>query len=277
MMRKVYFLFLASLTLLIHGCASFSPQADAPMIRSQATSLPQTPTRTTLASLPPPKGPIAVSVYNIKDQTGQYKPAPSNGFSTAVMQGATSVLVKALLDSKWFIPLEREGLQNLLTERKIIRAAKAPNRKNIPTLVSAAMIIEGSIIAYDSNIRTGGAGARYLGIGLSQQYREDQVTINLRAVDVRTGRILHSVTSTKTIFSRQLDSGVFGYIRFGKLLELESGFSYNEPAQLCVMDAIESALIQLIVEGIKRGTWKLKNPKDINHPIFARFSTGWQG
>lgn len=44
------------------------------------------------------------------------------------------------------------------------------------------MVIEGGIIAYDSNIRTGGLGAKYLGIGASGQYRTDQVTVNLRAV-----------------------------------------------------------------------------------------------
>ncbi len=34
------------------------------------------------------------------------------------------MLVTALKDSRWFIPLERQGLQNLLNERKIIRAAQ---------------------------------------------------------------------------------------------------------------------------------------------------------
>ncbi len=185
------------------------------------------------------------------------------------MQGATAVLVKALIDSKWFIPLEREGLQNLLTERKIIRAHKGV--KDLEELAAASLIIEGSIIAYDTNVRTGGAGARYLGIGGSKQYREDQVTVNLRAINVKNGRILQSVNSTKTILSRQFDTGIFGYIRFGKLLEIESGYSYNEPAQLCVMDAIEAALIQLIYEGIVSGTWQLKNPDDISSPIFTTY------
>nr|WP_264174030.1 CsgG/HfaB family protein [Escherichia coli] len=31
-------------------------------------------------------------------------------------------------DSRWFIPLERQGLQNLLNERKIIRAAQKTAR-----------------------------------------------------------------------------------------------------------------------------------------------------
>jgi curli production assembly/transport component CsgG len=34
------------------------------------------------------------------------------------------MLVTALKDSRWFVPLERQGLQNLLNERKIIRAAQ---------------------------------------------------------------------------------------------------------------------------------------------------------
>lgn len=259
----------APLLTIMAGCVSFSPPADQATVLRKAAPTQLTDTVRALKSLPPSKGPITVSVYNIKDQTGQYKPSPSNGFSTAVMQGATAVLVKALLDSKWFIPLEREGLQNLLTERKIIRAHKEV--KNLGELAAANLIIEGSIIAYDTNVRTGGAGARYLGIGASKQYREDQVTVNLRAINVTNGRILQSVNSTKTILSRQLDTGIFGYIRFGKLLEIESGYSYNEPAQLCVMDAIESALIQLIYEGIVSGTWQLKNPDDISSPVFATY------
>ena len=43
-----------------------------------------------LKALPKPKGPIAVSVYAYRDQTGQYKPqANVSSFSTAVTQGAT--------------------------------------------------------------------------------------------------------------------------------------------------------------------------------------------
>ena len=70
-----------------------------------------------LKMLPKPKGKIPVAVYSFRDQTGQYKPqANVSSFSTAVTQGATSILMQALSDSDWFIPVEREGLQNILTE-----------------------------------------------------------------------------------------------------------------------------------------------------------------
>ncbi|EGI99185.1 CsgG/HfaB family protein [Shigella flexneri] len=50
---------------------------------------------------------LPVSVYNIQDETGQFKPYPASNFSTAVPQSATAMLVTALKDSRWFIPLER--------------------------------------------------------------------------------------------------------------------------------------------------------------------------
>ncbi|MEE3148671.1 MAG: CsgG/HfaB family protein, partial [Bacteroidota bacterium] len=64
-----------------------------------------------LLNLPPAQAPVEVAVYNFSDQTGQYK-AVENGstFSTAVTQGSTAILLKALEDSGWFIPIERENL-----------------------------------------------------------------------------------------------------------------------------------------------------------------------
>ena len=79
-------------------------------------------------------------------------------------------------------------------------------------------------MAYDSNVRTGGAGAKYFGIGASGEYRVDQVTVNLRAVDIRSGRILNSVTTSKTILSQQVQAGVFRFVEYKRLLEAEAGF-----------------------------------------------------
>lgn len=108
-------------------------------------------------------GKIFVSVYNIQDETGQFKPYPASNFSTAVPQSATAMLVTALKDSRWFIPLERQGLQNLLNERKIIRAAQENgtvamnNRIPLQSLTAANIMVEGSIIGYESNVKSGGS------------------------------------------------------------------------------------------------------------------------
>ena len=68
-----------------------------------------------LSSLPKPQQKVVVGVYNFRDQTGQFKPTETGStFSTAVTQGTTAILLKALEDSDWFIATERENLNNLL-------------------------------------------------------------------------------------------------------------------------------------------------------------------
>jgi curli production assembly/transport component CsgG len=235
-----------------------------------------------LISLPPPKMKIFVGVYRFRDQTGQYKIQPNaTSFSTMVTQGATSMLVKALEDSGWFIPVEREGLSDILTERKIIRATIAHYKEKqkgngkklpeLPPLDMASITIEGGIVAYDTDVYTGGFGLKYYGIGGSTQFRVDRVTIYLRAVSVDTGRVLRSVMTNKTILSKEVDIGVYRYVSIKKLLEIETGLSYNEPTQMCVLEAIEKAVVALIVDGIKNHYWELKNPDDINSPVIKRY------
>jgi len=267
-------------SMLLTGCVT------APMpAAGNATLTPPTRVTRDLTHLPPPKGRIVAAVYGFRDLTGQYKPSPDSSFSSQVTQGGASFLVKAMRDSGWFTPVERENLQDLLTERKIMRALETPDDRNragsnvaqIGALAPANIVLEGGIVGYDSNIRTGGAGVAYLGISASQQYRVDQVTVNLRAVDIRNGTILNSVSTTKTIYSIQVDTGVYRFIGFKDLLQAEIGMTRNEPQQLCVNEAIESALVHLIVQGVANQTWALKDMKDWYDPTMQRYLQENQG
>jgi len=208
----------------------------------------------TLKESPLPKNRIPVSVYAFRDQTGQYKPqANVSSFSTAVTQGATSILTQMLLESGWFLPMERENLQNLLTERKIHNSSKS---SELPPLREARLLLEGGIISYDTNVSTGGIGAEYFGIGASELYREDQVSVYIRAVDVYTGQVLLSVSANKKVFSQELRAGLFRYVSLNRLAEFEGGYSTNEPVQLSVKQAMEKALFELIEKGQERGFWR---------------------
>lgn len=251
------------------------PQKPAE-VASAAQLTPATPSTHDLLRLPPPKGQIVVAVYGFRDQTGQYKPSPDSSFSTSVTQGAASMLVKALKDSGWFVPVERESLQELLTERRIVRALDGSQPENAPTinipaLMPASILIDGGIISYESNVKTGGAGARFLGVGLSTQYRVDQVTVGLRSIDIRTGQILQTVSTTKTIFSYEIRPSVFKFVNYKDLLELEAGVTRNEPAQLCVKEAIEAAVLHLTVRGLKDKNWALQNESDWNSDIIQSY------
>ena len=254
---------LAVASLALAGCAPMVANTHG-LEGVPSTLMPRTATYQDLISLPPPAGRIPVAIYDFRDQTGQYRPAPASTFSTAVTQGGAAMLSAALSDSGWFIPLERVGLQNLLTERKIIRAnMERTGQNDLAALQAANLLFEGGIIAFDSNVRTGGAGAEYFGIGASGQYQVDQVTVNLRAVDITTGQVIANVNTSKTIYSRELRAGVYRFIDFSRLLEMEAGYTSNEPVQMAVMSAIESAVIHLIAQGVERQLWVLQDPDSL--------------
>lgn len=226
-----------------------------------------------LRSLPPPSEPIVVAIYKFRDQTGQYKGSETlTQYSTAVTQGATSMLVRALLEAgngKWFTVLEREGLTDLMNERKIIHQTREmyANDKSkaeahgpsLPPLLYAPILLEGGIIAYETNLLTGGAGAHYFGLGGSAEFRRDSVTSMLRAISVKNGSVLNHVDASKTIFSIQLDSGLFRYVSFMRLLEAEAGVTSNEPPQMAVMETIEACVYGMIMEGQISQLWSFKD------------------
>ena len=263
---------IATISFFLWGCGAYFNQPVGPQDARIGEITQQTKT---LYSLPEPAEPIIAGVYNFKDQTGQYKNIETGStFSTAVTQGATTILIKALEDSKWFRPIERENISNLLNERNIIRSTREEYRKaddQTPTrltpLLFAGVLLEGGIVSYDSNILTGGAGARYFGTGASTQYRQDRITVYLRAVSTNTGEVLKTVYVSKTILSQAVDVSLFKYVNFQRLLEVETGFTKNEPAQMEVKEAIEKSVEMLIVEGIKDRLWSTKDGEEKNKEI----------
>jgi curli production assembly/transport component CsgG len=125
-------------------------------------------------------------------------------------------------------------------------------------MLFAGVLIEGGIIGYDSNTLTGGAGARYLGIGPSTQYRQDVVTVTLRAISVQTGEVLLSTSVTKTIISTGTSLTFFRFFDMGtQAAEIELGHTINEPVNYAVRAAIEQAVVEMIKEGDRKKYWKM--------------------
>jgi len=121
------------------------------------------------------------------------------------------------------------------------------------------MIIEGGIIGYDSNIKTGGRGARTLGIGMSKRYRQDMVTVSVRAISVLTGEVLLNVQARKTILSYGSGGDVFRFIEQGtQLVEIEDGVGNNESVTYATRTAVEAAVLELIYQGHDRGFWVIE-------------------
>lgn len=215
----------------------------------------------------PASGTIAVAVYNFRDMTGQRKASQNiASLSSAVTQGADAYLVKSLQEvggGKWFKVLERGGLDNLIKERQLIRQMRelyqGKDAQPLPPMLFAGMILEGGIIGYDSNTMSGGSGARLLGIGASTEYRQDEVTISLRAVSVATGEVLVSVNISKTVISFQDKAGMLKFYEAGtKSIELETGSATNESMNKAVQLAIHAGVIEMIRQGAAKGHWSFK-------------------
>ena len=259
------------------GCSSYLHQPVRP---TQARMGAESGFYRELKALPAPEEKVVAAVYKFRDQTGQYKPSDVGAsWSTAVTQGATSILQRALEESGWFTTIEREGLSNLLNERKIIRSSRQAfdqqqgqaTTDNLPPLLFAGVLIEGGIVSYDANVLTGGAGARYFGVGGNVQYRQDRVTVYLRAISTSNGRVLKTIYTSRTLLSQKVDAGLFKFVSFQRLLEAETGFTHNEPSELAVREAIEKAVHGLVVEGIRDGLWTLQNPEEINAPTLQAY------
>jgi curli production assembly/transport component CsgG len=223
------------------------------------------PSRTALdlELLPPARRKVDIAVYAFPDLTGKNEPNENVAvFSRAVTQGGTAFAVDALRRAgkgQWFNVVERTDLAALLQERQLITATRkevdGDNAKPLPPLRFAGLIIEGGIIAFDANVVTGGAGANYLGIGADAKYRRDTVTVAMRVVSVQSGEVLTTVTTTKTIYSIGLDANVFKYTSVDKLLQIEAGFTRNEPTQLAVRQAIDLAVYATVIEGVRKNLW----------------------
>ena len=214
----------------------------------------------------PIKKPV-VAVYgnSFVDQTGQRK---SNSqfalFSTAITQAPSALLIRSLKHAgggEFFTVVERVGLDNLTKERQIIRSGREQNNDSskLGTLLFAGLLIEGSVVSYEANETSGGAGARYLGIGISKAYRTDTLTVQLRLVSVTRGQVLVEKLVTKTILSVSLTDDVFRFIEAGtELVEIESGVVRNESGGLALRSAIETAVLEIIKEGEQAGYWSYK-------------------
>lgn len=225
------------------------------------------PTHQELLELPSPKKQPIVAVYKFNDQTGQRKQKGDVAmFSTAVSQGSDTMLIDALKTAgrgKWFRVVERVGIDHLTRERQIVRTTRqqygGEDETGLAPLLFAGIILEGGVIGFDTNIETGGAGARYLGVGSQRAYRRDIVTVHLRAVSTLTGEILLNVQTSKTILSVASGYDVFKFIDMStNLVEIEDGMTENESVTRSLRSTIEAAVLELIYQGHDRGFWKIE-------------------
>tara|TARA_Y100000004_G_scaffold41918_1_gene45778 strand:- start:33 stop:857 length:825 start_codon:yes stop_codon:yes gene_type:complete len=262
------------LAILVSSCAVLNKNTDLSLTRNIQPADILDLQSVELAELPPAKRKPVIAVYrdSFQDLTGQRKSNSSFAlFSTAVTQAPEALLIRALkhaANGKFFRVVERVGLDNLTKERQLIRSTREnfEEDQKLQPLLFAGLLIQGGVINYDTNVQSGGMGARYLGIGTSKQYREDVVTISLRLVSVSTGEVLVETLVSKSIVSTSVSQDVFRFIEAGtELVEIEGGVAENEVGSIALQKAIETGVFNLIEIGIERGYWEYEQI-EINEP-----------
>ena len=255
---------------LLGGCA-MGPSLQTLKDAEVSPTVQSSPIQKRLEDVPALDGEkITIAVYSFTDKTGQRKPSDMvASLSSAVTQGSEAWVIKALQEvgnGDWFEVVERVGMDNLIKERQLIRQTRenyeGENAIPLKPLLFAGLILEGGIVGYDSNVAVGGAGASWLGIGASTEYRIDNVTVVMRIVSVSTGKVLLSIATEKTIASHRSGADVFKFLDMGtQLLETETGFSVNEPVNYAVRAAVEQGIVELVYEGQRKGLWKFQEGK----------------
>ena len=214
---------------------------------------------------------IAVYPTSFTDQTGQRRSNSSYAsFSTAITQAPHAYLIRALKhasDGEFFDVVERVGLDNLTKERQLIRSTRKDFKesKDLLPLTFAGLLMEGGVIGYESNIKSGGLGARYLGIGSTKEYRQDIVTVSLRTVSVSTGKVLTEVLTTKSILSVAISQDAFRFVSNDtELVEIENGMVENESVNIALQNAIETSVLETIQLGLKKNLWSIIDEEILN-------------
>src|SRR6201991_2613790 len=260
-------LLLSSAAALLAGC--IPEQGGRDLLEQPPVLTPASPTSVDLGNLPRPKRKLDIAVYQFADQTGKNEPNDNVAvFSRAVTQGGAGFVIDALQRAghgRWFTVDERNGLNDLIQERTLVRATRAEfeaeNARPLPPIRFAGLLLEGGIIGFDGNVITGGVGANFLNIGGDVQYRQDTVTVAMRIVSVQTGEVLTSITTTKTVYSIALRANVYKFVSVDKLLQAEAGITRTEPTQLAVRQAIDLAVYATIMQGAKKGIWNFADPR----------------
>jgi curli production assembly/transport component CsgG len=257
-------------TSVFNGCAVLNQNKDLSLTRDTEPANILDLQSVALAEVSPAKRKPIIAVYanSFQDLTGQRKSNSSFAlFSTAVTQAPEALLIRALkhaANGEFFRVVERVGLDNLTKERQLIRSTREnfEQDQKLQPLLFAGLIIQGGVISYDTNVESGGIGARYLGIGTSKQYREDVVTISLRLVSVSTGEILVETTVSKNVLSTSVSQDVFKFYEQGtELVEIVGGVAENEVGSIALQKAIEAGVFNLIEIGIERGYWEYETIK----------------
>lgn len=190
----------------------------------------------------------AVTVGEIKDMTGKYD-YETGGYK--VTQGAGPMVASALMKTGAFRVVNRLDLkitdyERALAAQSLVKEYDYRDNTRVRGMTAGEVtgsdyVIVGGITEMNYNIDSAGFEADVAGIGAKARRYVSNVALDLFLVDTKSTLVVDSVSVQKQIVGYETRAGVFRF--FGNdLFDIQGGVKKQEPMQLAVRSAIESAV-----------------------------------
>ena len=179
--------------------------------------------------------------------------------TAGVTGGIRDMLTTSLFNSNRFIVLEREHIRDALVEQDFAASGRVGDESRIPMggLEGAELLVVGAITGFDAGVG-GGAIPIPVPIGrngniatINLAYKRGFVSMDLRVIDVRTGRVVSTVAvegsaskfgAALSGYARSSRHG--GYIRLPVVL---SGFA-NTPVEKAINKMVDAAVDFIVTQ-----------------------------
>lgn len=177
--------------------------------------------------------------------------------ANAVTGGIRDMITTALFQSNRFIVLERDAIGDALLEQEFSASGKVGETTTIPTgqIEGAELLVVGAITGFDAAAAGGGGFPIPIPINrgrdvvvLDIEVRKAFVSMDLRVIDVRTGRVVSTVAVEGA--ARKFGAGLSGFARtrYGGAVRIPTllrGFA-NTPVEKAISEMVDAAVTHVV-------------------------------
>jgi len=192
------------------------------------------------------------------DVLRRHSSSPESFQSENVVGGIRDLVTTALFQSNRFIVLERETISDALVEQEFSASGKVGETSRIPIgqVEGAELLVVGALTGFDAGAAGGGGGfpvpipinrGRDVMV-LDVEIRKSHVAMDLRVIDVRTGRIVSTVAVEGS--ARKFGAGLSGFARtrHGGMVRIPTllrGFA-NTPVEKAISEMVDAAVTHVV-------------------------------
>lgn len=249
----------ALLVALLSGCATtdITKGGGATIGEARAEKYDGPKARITVGSIVDKSG---TGKESLTTQLGIMARKPGSGGAPdakAVMSGIRDLVTTALFQSNRYIVLERDAISDVLVEQEFSASGKVGEASRIPIgqIEGAELLVVGAITGFDAAAAGGGGFPIPIPINrgrdivvLDIEYKKAFVSMDLRVIDTRTGRVVSTVAVEGA--ARKFGAGVSGFARtrYGGVVRVPTilrGFA-NTPVEKAISEMVDAAVTHIV-------------------------------